>query len=267
MLKKFKQYLVDLGYSPATYSGYLYDLSYLIKAQITDEKLTFFDDNKFLSQQVNPKTKHRQICSLKKYIKFLTKEKIVVPDFLTTLELPKIKQNLASITTENHIKNLLQNETNLEIKLILTILFTTGCRIKSLVNLKVKDISKQTITFATAKRDKPYISVISESVYNLAQKYILENNRTNYLFLDSSGHPLSSNALRMRLKRHLGVNYINPHKIRHTIATILISNGAELIYVKDFLNHSSIATTQKYIHLSAEQKNKHIKEFHPMLCD
>lgn len=263
MITEFANRLIERGKSQRTVRSYVGDIRCSIKAEVIDINLSVFNESKFMSLKLSPSSMHRYVSSLKKYGKFLLYKGLItsIPKELLYIELPPIKNKLCDLPTIQQFNNLLSS-CNLEIKCILRVLYATGCRIDSLANVKKEDIYETYIKFHTAKGNKPYIAALDPETKNLLNEFM--KDRTGYIF-STTGRKVTADAVRLRLKKALGNNYINPHNIRKLIATTLINNGASLFDVKEFLNHTSITTTQRYIKLTTIQTQQRIKKLHPML--
>ncbi len=263
MITEFASHLTERGKSQRTVRSYVGDIRCSIKAEVIDVNLSVFNEPKFISLKLSPSSMHRYISSLKKYAKFLLYKGLITsaPKELLYIELPPIKNKLCDLPTVQQFNSLLSSQ-NLEIKCILRLLYVTGCRIDSLSNVKKEDIYDTYIKFHTAKGGKPYMAVLDSETKKLLDEFI--KVRPGYIF-STTGVKVTADAIRLRLKKALGNKYINPHSIRKLIATTLIDNGASLFDVKEFLNHVSVTTTQRYIKLTTSQTQKRLKKIHPML--
>jgi len=266
MHTKFAKHLNDLDMAPNTIRNYLADLKSAEKLGVIDQRLSTVDMQKLLSLDVSASTKRRMRASIRKYARFLVSNLVIshVPSVIDSIDLPKITQTVPRVTKSPASKALLRKVKDPEIALIISILATTGCRISSLADLKIEDFSTHSILFRTAKGGKPYTSILTDGTKKRFEAH--KKSRTfGYLFLNKSGNKATPNSLRKRLSMRLGKNYINPHSLRHGIATELIENGATLIDVKDFMNHSNVSVTERYIHLSDEYLTTKLKDTHPMM--
>jgi integrase/recombinase XerC len=259
---KFKEYLTRRSLSSTTIRGYLLDVNQCLKNNITDRKLSFFDSELLLSLG-SPSSSRRRWASLNKYSKFLNSIGIKTQD-LEDLELPKVNAKIPKILSKKEALQIIGTEQSIEIRVALHIMYSTGCRIGSLASLKIEDIKEDSIVFNTAKGDKPYVSILTISTKKLVESFI-KDKKTGYLFVTKLGKQLTPDALRLRIRRAMGDNYVNPHTWRHSIATELVGNGVDINTVRDLLNHSSISTTQRYIHLTTEMKMKELAKGHPLL--
>lgn len=262
---EFSNYLKTLGNTDGTIRVYCSDLKNLHERGIISEFLGTIDYQKLLNYQTTNKTKHKWLHVLKKYAKFLVNSGTIVsvPEKLATFELPKAERKVQPVVENEQLEKLLSIKCSDEIKCIMRVLIITGCRISSLAGLAKDDIKDDYIIFRVAKGGKPFISAIDKETHNILWDYINKNKVEDYLFTDFSGRPSSTDAIRNRLRRALGEDYANPHKLRRSIATSLLERGADIHDIKEFLNHSSIATTSNYINLSTKAKLKSVIKNHP----
>ena len=161
---------------------------------------------------------------------------------------------------------------------IFEMLYSSGCRISELTNLKLSDFegsySAAIVTGKGNKQRKVYFA--SQAREALAEyledrkKIILENNVTTpvqQLFINQKGHPITTGGMRYIISRYSGPegtnHHINPHAFRHTFATQMLSNGADVRMVQEMLGHSSISTTQRYTHVTTEKLIEIYKKAHP----
>lgn len=266
MLKNFEKSLEQNAQSPKTIKSYLSDLRNLMSRNMITEDLRVIDFDAIKAYKVSNRSKRRWVASIRKYAKFLVFNGMLdeYPKLLGVFELPVTRRVVQDVISSDELKNLLTLDTDLQTKVILHILTSTACRIESLAELRVEDIQDDYIIFRKAKGGKPYFAYLTKAAKTIINEYIAINNIDGYLFTMDSGEKLSEDAIRMRLISRLKTNYVNPHKIRASVATALLENGAELVDVKDFLNHSDVHATMHYINLSPKLQNKRIESHHPM---
>lgn len=161
---------------------------------------------------------------------------------------------------------------------IFEMLYSSGCRISELTNLKLSDFegsySAAIVTGKGNKQRKVYFA--SQAREALAEyledrkKILLENNVTTpvqQLFINQKGQPITTGGMRYIISRYSGPegtnHHINPHAFRHTFATQMLSNGADVRMVQEMLGHSSISTTQRYTHVTTEKLIEIYKKAHP----
>lgn len=222
---------------------------------------------------VSNRSINRKISALRTYFNYLEKqdEKIINP--MPKIIAPKIPQRKMSFISKDDMQELLNEDydtTNLiELRnhIIIEILYCTGIRQAELLGIKEKDISFSNYSFKVlGKRRKERIVIINQKIVDDLIKYIDLKHRLNikeeFLFVDKKGKALSENQLYNMIHKKLLVYSVekkSPHVFRHTCATHLIDNGAEINNVKNLLGHVSITTTEKYIHTTIEQLKEEYK--------
>lgn len=231
-------------------------------------------------QGITPKTLHRKISSLKSFYKFLVRENVLVDSPVTTISAPKMNKRLPQFVEQKEVEELLQSDlfTN-DFKgetqrLILQLLYNTGIRRAELLGLKEQhiDIGNKTIK-VLGKGSKERIIPISPALLQLIQQYIkmktelgVEVDR-NVLLINTEGKPVSIHFIYTTVRSYLShittLKKKSPHILRHSFATHLMNNGAELNAVKELLGHSSLAATQVYTHNNIEKLKEIHKKAHP----
>lgn len=161
---------------------------------------------------------------------------------------------------------------------IMTMLYSSGCRISEITNLKLDDFldnyRSAVVTGKGNKQRRVYFAQESRNalkIYLEDRKKIIEangiSNPTRQLFVNQKGKPLTVNGLRFIIAKYSGTegtNYhVNPHAFRHTFATTMIGNGADVRIVQEMLGHSSISTTQRYAHVTTEKLIDVYNKAHP----
>lgn len=221
----------------------------------------------------------RKLSSLRNFYSYLVKEKIVEDNYFAMIKNPKKDQNLPKYVKEIDIDKmfLIPDTRNVYGKrnlLILRMLYSTGVRVSELINIKIKDIniSDRTIRIL-GKGNKERIVVFGNNTKACLQDY-LDNGRYeldkygyDYLFLNKDGKRLSDRYIRKMIdeviiKASIEM-HVSPHMLRHTFATELLNNGADLVSVKDLLGHSSLNTTSIYTHVSNEKIKEVYNKTHP----
>lgn len=205
----------------------------------------------------------------KKYIFKLPNIKYAqkIPSFVTQKE---SKQMLGHVTTEQDTKSYFY----IRDFLIVALLYATGIRREELKKIKLSDIDRKhgTIT-VTGKGNKVRLVPLGEETLKDLNHYLKIRNdfisekqtETDSLFLNKFGNTLSARSIDRLVKkfgRSKGLDF-TPHTLRHSFATHLLENGADLILIKEILGHASLSTTQKYTHVTAETMKKAYKNAHP----
>lgn len=225
-------------------------------------------------------TINRKISSLNSYYKFLLKADLINKNPLSAHKALKTKSIIQLPFSELEILNALSSsnfENNFEgirNHLILEMLYSTGIRRQELINLKIKniDFSNKRIK-VLGKRNKERYMPLIKSTKVLLDKYLdlrenLKNIKANeFLFLTSKGKKIYDNLVYRITKKYFSKYSTkqkkSPHILRHSFATHLLNNGADLNSVKDLLGHTSLAATQVYTNRSIDDMKKVFKKSHP----
>lgn len=264
MIEQFKDYLKSLDRSENTIINYYKDIKKAINEQIMTDNFSHLDMQKLSTLPVSAATKHRIRSSIRKYAKFLVTNNIIeaVPPIIDAIELPKITTKMPNVTRPNKVRELAEKNYSKELKAMLYIMGTTGCRISSLSSIDIEDIQDDSILLKT-KGNKFHTTFITRETKEAIDSFV--DGRTNGPLFLTKGKRTSPDLLRMRMRREMGEDYVNAHSIRHGLATQLIENGADMMDVKEILNHTNITVTQRYIHMSANHIKERVKKSHPWL--
>lgn len=216
----------------------------------------------------------RKISSIRSFYKFLLKDGAIEKNPLVSLELPKIDKKLPTFLTEEEVIKLINapNEKTLigfRDKLILIFLYSTGMRVSEIVSLKVSqlDLNKGEVII-TGKGKKDRVIFLTEELKELINEYLNRRKKnSNVLFINRNGKPLTDKGIRLLVEKYakkvVPYKKVTPHTLRHTFATHLLTNGADLRVVQELLGHTKLSTTQIYTHLTKENLKKIYDNFHP----
>jgi integrase/recombinase XerC len=228
-------------------------------------------------QKISSKTINRKISTLKSYFKYSIKTGRVEQTPMSGIVSPKMNKRLPVFVDEKDIRLLLgeiefpdtwQGRTD---KLAIHIFYNTGVRLSELLNLKENQVTQSAIK-VTGKGNKERIIPINGTLYSLIHEYLqlkkeLTNANRTFLLVNQNGKKLYPKYLYLVVKKYLSavttVNKKSPHILRHTFATHLTNNGADLNSIKELLGHSSLAATQIYTHNTIEKLKEAHKKAHP----
>lgn len=217
-------------------------------------------------------TKSHHLTVLKSFFKYLSIIKSEIKDPSEAIKSPKKVQKLPTYLTEEEIDKLLNIKLltpyDYRNKALLELLYATGMRISEILNLELNQIDfDECIVRVMGKGRKERIIPIADTalkhlkIYiNDYRKFLIGSTLNNYIFLNRYGKPLSRKSvfeLIKRLCKEAGIEkVISPHTLRHTFATHLLNNGADLRIIQELLGHENLSTTEIYSHIS----NERIKE-------
>lgn len=229
---------------------------------------------------LSKRTQARYIASLKSYFRFLIREAVIKKDPTDIIDTPKKDKKLPDYLSIDEIERLLQSidvTTTLGYRdrTMLEITYGAGLRVSELLSLKTEDINLELgFIRCYGKGNKERIIPIGEIALDFLNIYlanirpkIQKNIKTKELFLNSRGKSMSRQGFfkillnygnKAGIKKHL-----SPHTLRHSFATHLLENGADLRSVQEMLGHSDISTTEIYTHLSMKQIKKVYDKTHP----
>lgn len=223
---------------------------------------------------------NRKISTLKSFFKYFLKQQLLTVSPMATIVSPKASKRLPQYVEQADINTLLEqvefpdNWEGRTHKLLISLFYNTGMRQAELVGLKESQIDSGNGNIKVlGKGNKERILPVSKPLMNELQRYTrdkrseLENADTTYLFVNSKGKKLYPkyvyNAVRYYLSLITTIDKKSPHVLRHSFATHLMNNGAELNAVKELLGHSSLAATQVYTHNNIEKLKDVFKKAHP----
>lgn len=231
-----------------------------------------------LDNGISPVSVNRKLSSLKSFFKFLTKQGIIMTNPLRFVVGPKTRKSLPAFIKEADMDLLLDGADfgddyeGVRDRLILEMLYDTGVRRSELIYLKDVDVDFDAMRIkVTGKRNKQRLIPFAERLKDLMLAYVEVRNRevgggVEFFFVRKSGEQLSVNKLYEIVKKKLSniptLSKCSPHVLRHSFATSMLNNGAELSAVKDLLGHSSLASTSIYTHTTFEELKK-VYHAHP----
>jgi len=218
----------------------------------------------------------RKISTIKSLYKFLKKEQVISSSPVQLLETPKIDKRLPTFIKEDEIINLFEEfkfEDSFNGKrdrLILALLYQTGIRLSEIIGLKNKDVRVQEIK-VLGKRNKERIIPISSIVSSLVVDYLNDKNfafpENNFFLVTDKGNKLYEKFVYRKVNYYLSMvsskQKKSPHILRHTFATHMLNNGADLNAIKEILGHENLSATQVYTHNTFQKLKSIHKQSHP----
>ncbi len=283
LLREYRYYLqMELGMSANTVSGYCSDIAIFLETTglnplaVTTEDIEDFLTEKFVSSK---RSQARMLSSMHSFFNYLAVEKLIDADPSEKVEGPKLGRYLPEVLSVREVTDIINSvdvstPTGLRNRAMLELLYGLGLRVSELTSLRISDLFlKDGVVRVIGKGDKQRLVPIGEPARDAVLAYLEvrpEPDGRNYsdtLFLNRSGRSLSRVYVFGVVKDQAvaaGVNKnISPHTFRHSFATHLVENGADLRAVQELLGHSSILTTEIYTHIDSSTWQSDIISHHP----
>lgn len=239
-----------------------------------------------LHKRYKQKTIKRKIASIKAFYNYLEEEEIIAENPFRRIKVKfKEEQTLPRIIPRGEIEQLLnymyadkkctgrQEKYWLRDIGIVEVFFSTGARVCEISNIKFEnvDLDAGLIRIMGKGGKERYIQIGEQSVLKLLRKYYVANeeaiNESGYFFVNCRGKRFSEQSIRLMMKKYTKLagikRNITPHMFRHSFATYLIEEGVDVSCVQNIMGHSSIRTTQIYIHVAARKQAEILREMHP----
>ena len=245
-----------------------------ITKDIVNNYLKYLYENNISKRSIS-----RKLSSLRSFYNYLVKKDIIDTNYFSNIKNPKRDSSLPKYVKEEDIDKMFSvpdtrrwiGQRNL---LIVRMLYSTGLRVSELVNIKLKDINPKERTIKVlGKGSKERIVVFGVHTEESLDEYLNRGRRevdfhgSEYLFLNKDGNKLSDRYVRkiiddIIVKSSIEM-HVSPHMLRHTFATGMLNNGADLVSVKELLGHESLNTTSIYTHVSDEKIREIYNKAHP----
>lgn len=289
-IENFKNFLrLERGLSQNSINSYEYDLnlfkSYLKSNSINISPLECDSEiiKRYLYSELSRKKTRsmaRGISALKSYYNYLVFENLIKISPLSDIDTPKLEKKLPEVLTENEILKIINSIDNIHPfsirnKAIIEVLYGTGIRVSELIDIKLSNIFfEEKILKVKGKGDKerfvPIGNVASNSIKIYLEERIsnkIEPKYSDVLFLNRYGRQLTRAMIFKIIKDLCEVSgiekKISPHSLRHSFATHMLKNGADLRSIQLILGHESITTTEIYTHLDKFHLEEVLKKYHP----
>lgn len=274
VLSEYLEYLeVEKGLSQNTIDAYRRDLGAFLEfcLSLGVEELIKIERSHIGSyimdlreKKYSPQSVMRKIASLRGFFKWLCTSEICLQDPTLTLEQPKLPKKLPKVVTVSEIENILTAKLNKIQRLIIELLYGCGLRVSELVNLKINDIDiSASYIKCSGKGSKERLVPLGSKAKKALNEYFIQRDFLVKKFNIDSKKLLLSDIGKF-LTRQDVYNFIHeqgqrihknisPHTLRHSFATHLLENGADLRVVQELLGHSDVSTTQLYTHISKKR--------------
>lgn len=284
-LSEFLDYLrSEKGLSPNTLEAYGRDVSSFGAFLQSEGKLSFREATSdsiyaFLSQlkerEYASSSISRMLIAIKVFFRFLKKENAIPQDVARNFETPKIWQLIPDVLSKEEVEELLaqpktQDAAGARDKAMLELLYATGMRVSELCSLRISDLSDAFVK-VYGKGRKERLVPVGKAALDAIDHYLLhfrgKAESLEPLFLSRKGKPISRVWVWSRIKAYAkaaGIHKaVSPHTLRHSFATHLLENGADLRLIQELLGHEDISTTDRYTHVAGSRLKKAFKAFHP----
>lgn len=273
-LSEYIEYLfIERGLSPNTEEAYRSDLTFFINfleannlstfEEITRNTLNLYirDMKKY---NYSPRSVTRKIASLRGWFKWMLSNEYIDHDPTLSIEQPKLEKRLPKVLTIKEIDTILSHPLPIIDKAIIELFYSSGLRVSELVNLTLSNINLDNgYLRCLGKGSKERLVPIGEEAQLYLKEYLNErdliqtknNLNSESLFLDKNANQITRQEVYLLVKK-LGTlvnKHITPHTIRHSFATHLLENGADLRVVQELLGHCDVSTTQLYTHISKKR--------------
>ena len=289
-INDFKDYLkIERGLSENSITSYENDINKLKsflndKGKIKPLNVSADHIKEFvynISKEVKANSQSRIISGLKSFYDYLLFEKLIKINPVSNIESPKLRRKLPSTLSIEEINSMINNidktkkESERNIAIIET-LYGCGLRVSELINLKISDLYfEEDFVKVTGKGNKQRLVPVSEVnkqcintyLINSRTKLNIDSRSSDIIFLNRNGYKLTRAmifTIVKSLSKKAGIKKtISPHSFRHSFATHLLENGADLKTIQQLLGHESITTTEIYMHLDNKALVNVMKKFHP----
>ncbi len=278
-IREFENFLmVELNYSLNTIDSYILDIKQFL--EILDKNIADIKDSdlnnylKYLNDNFKINTRSRKLSSLKTFYKFL-KEEYKISNIFEKIKNPKKEKKIPKYFSQKELAILLDSvepisDIDKRDRAMFELLYASGMRISELLSLKVFDLKlDEKFVSVIGKGNKQRIIPINSSSINAVNDYIkvrlnFMDKDTNILFLNKRGTQMTRQGFTKILKNRallVGITDISAHKLRHSIATHLLNNGADLKMIQQFLGHQSITTTEIYTHVNQSKISSEYEKY------
>ena len=276
----FKVLKSEYNYSFYTIKNYKLDLTlffdFLNKSNINylylnkDNVLAYL---KYLDKMnLKNSTISRRISALRTFYNYLMNEGLINSNIFLNVKNPKLEKKLPNYLNYTEMEELLESidistDEGLKRRLLIEMFYSTGCRVSEIINIKVKDIDflNKKIRIM-GKGSKERIVYYGDYAKKYLDKYLSKGLNKDYLFVNKHGDKYTVEEIELIVKdimKHLSIKtHVTPHTLRHTFATHLLNNGADIRSVQELLGHSNLSTTGIYTHVSSDRlKEVYFKTF------
>ncbi|MFD1705872.1 tyrosine recombinase XerC [Siminovitchia sediminis] len=287
---KFLEYLqIEKNYSSYTIEFYQKDVEHFISFMIeqcieTLDQVEYFDARLYVTSLFEQKyartSASRKISSLRSFFKFLLREKVVHDNPFALVIQPKKGRKLPSFLYEEEMNQLFAScDTSTPLGLrnlaLMELLYATGIRVSECANIQINDLDLELSTLLVKGKGRkeryvPFGAFAAESIESYlghARGKLIGSSEHPYVFVNARGGPLTARGIRYILNDIMNKasmsGKIHPHMFRHSFATHMLNNGADMRTVQELLGHSHLSSTQVYTHVTKDHLRKTYMNSHP----
>lgn len=289
--EKFIKYLrYEKNYSSLTEIAYLKDLTQFeefiteicgeFNPANIDSDLIRIWMSRLMEQKLKARSVNRKLSAVKSFFRYLKKNEVIARNPAEAVAGPKASKRLPSFVNDREMTQVIDDSSDYaddfrghRDRFIIELLYLTGMRRAELIALKDSDVDLSSCTLrVTGKRNKQRIIPFSDNTGEKIKNYIRIRdaeieNKSPFLFVKEDGAPLYPKLVYNIVNEHLSniptLSKKSPHVLRHSFATEMLNNGAEINVVKELLGHSSLASTEVYTHVTFEELKKAYHNAHP----
>ena len=289
-INRFKRFLqIEKGLSPNSIYSYTYDLKkfsdFLSSTNKNILSATQEDIQQFLNFEKNKKknstrTMARSLAAIRQFYNFVSDKIEDIDNPTTKIESPHVEKTLPDFLTIQEVNLLFSSVSESDVyelrdKAIFELLYSCGLRITEAIEIMYNNVDyENSLVRVIGKGNKERLAPIGDEAKRLLKKYLQESRQEicgkrecEYLFISKKGSKLNRKSVWRLLKNYVArtkiKKNITPHTLRHSFATHLIENGADLRAVQELLGHMDISTTQIYTHLAKKKLQEIHKKHHP----
>jgi integrase/recombinase XerD len=275
----------EKGHSPHTLEAYKRDISSFFSFLVKSSVLSIHDVQEehitnYLAQlrgEYADSSIARNFVAIKVLCRFLKREAVLKVNIAHTLDTPKVWQLIPEVLTSNEIEKLLNAPDTTTMlgardKAIIETLYGSGLRVSEICSLKINDVDDTYLKVMGKGRKERTVPVGKKAIeaidfYLANYRSLSDSEKVKELFVSERGSPMDRVAIWKMIKKYAKesciIKNISPHTLRHSFATHLLDNGAELRVIQEMLGHASINSTDRYTHISNKHLTQSFEAFHP----
>lgn len=280
---------IEKALSPNSVESYGRDLAFFCRylkerGQCHLEQVSRDEILEFLAKRADLGLKatslRRHLSSLRQFFGFLKKERMIAQNPCTDVQMPKVGRSLPEFLDQSEIERLIEAPDRLRARgmrdfAMLKTMYATGLRVSELINLGLGDLELERGYLVTCgKGKKSRLVPLGEQACEANRQYLLYQRgellgpfESHFVYISKGGRPLSRQAFWKNAKKYAALagimKNISPHKLRHSFATHLLENGADLRAVQLMLGHADLSSTQIYTHINRQRLKGLYARFHP----